>query len=129
MFRRKKTERPVVLIVDHSAPSRAAAERILKESGYDVLTAVNGLHAAHLFRERCRDIDVVVVDMVLPHMDGIDTFLAIREIRSDVKVILTGSYEDRESVDRVLSFGFAGFAPKPFDPSALVGEVEQVIAA
>lgn len=127
--RKKAAKKPIVLVVDHSAQSRSLARRILEDSGLEVLTAVNGLHAAHLFREHPIDIDLVLVDMALPHMDGIDTFLAIRDVRRDAKVILTGVHDDNASLERILSFGFAGFAEKPFDAPELVGKVQQALAA
>ncbi len=118
-----------VLLIDHSKASRVFAKKALESDGFKVITAVNGLHGIHIFRERTEEIDTVIVDLVMPHIDGIDTFLAIREIRPRTRVILTGRHNESAALDRVLKFGFAGFAAKPFSAGPLIEKVHEVMEA
>ena len=118
-----------VLLIDHSKSSRNFAKKALETDGLRVITAVNGLHGIHIFRERTEEIDMVIVDLVMPHIDGIDTFLAIREIRPRTRVILAGRHNESAALDRVLKFGFAGFAAKPFAVDHLIEKVHEAMGA
>ena len=112
-----------VLVVDDERTVREGVAAALHNLGYDVVCAEDGASAVELFRAR-RDLDVVLLDMVMPHMDGRATYLALREIDPAVRVVLTTGFALNEEAQRILDLGVRDFMAKPFS----VATLSQVIA-
>jgi len=80
------------------------------------------------FRRRAGEIDVVVLDLTMPGMDGEETFLALRKISRKVPVILTSGYSQQEIARRFGSgAGPEGFLQKPFTVAALSGKLQEIL--
>ncbi len=107
-----------VLVVDDERPVRESVAAALRGLGYRVFCAEDGEKAIELVRER-PDIDVVLLDMVMPHMDGRATYLALREMRPDVRVVLTTGFALNEEAQRILDLGVREFIAKPFSVESL----------
>jgi len=78
-----------VLIVEDDKPSRKMCAQLLKQGGYEVLEAENGRVAMEQLLRYT--VDLVVTDMIMPVMDGVETILAIRRLYPDVKIIAMGA--------------------------------------
>ena len=78
-----------ILIVDDDKSSRKTCIRLLKQSGHEMLEAENGRIAMELLR--LSPVDLVVTDMIMPVMDGVETILAVRRLYPDVKIIAMGA--------------------------------------
>ena len=112
-----------VLVVDDERAVRDGAAAVLRGLGYRVFCAEDGASAVELFRER-GDIDAVLLDMVMPRMDGRMTYLALRDVRPDVRVVLTTGFALNEEAQRIMDLGVCEFIAKPYSAEAL----SQVIA-
>jgi len=109
-----------VLVVDDEAPVRVATGEILRSLGYRVYEADGGASACELFRRHIREIDVVLLDLAMPDMNGEQTLRQLKQLRSDVRVILLTAYAEDEFRVRFLKGDLAGFLTKPFARDELI---------
>lgn len=113
-----------VLVVDDERPLRDFVRRNLEVREYRVLTASNGLEALAIFRNE--NIQLVIMDIMMPHMDGLE---ATRRIRQDSHVpiiILTAMGEEADKV-RAFDLGADDYLTKPFGVGELLGRVKAVL--
>ncbi len=103
-----------ILLVDDEPTFLEIGEEMLKMLGYQVVKAANGEAALAHFKERGHSICMVILDIVMPGMSGIETFFKLREIDPGVKVLMASGYSKDEEVARVLEQGVADFIEKPF---------------
>jgi len=117
----------VILVVDDDDYILQAVYVALESYGYSVLLANSGAAAIQVFEERSEQIDLVLLDMLMPGMSGEETFGALRAIRPDVKVLLSTGFAPDEAAQKFTDEGLAGFLRKPYDPNQLAGEVQRII--
>ena len=117
-----------VLVVDDEESVRQAVTSILDSAGYLVLLACNGPEAIEMFDEAHDHIDLVLLDMTMPLMDGVETFHALRAIDPNVTVLLTSGYVEQDALGRFGDDGPIGFVQKPYQPATLMQKVAQAIA-
>jgi two-component system KDP operon response regulator KdpE len=113
-----------VLVVDDEKPLRDFVRRNLEARGYKVLNAANGLEALAIFKNE--QVDLVILDIMMPHLDGLDT---ARRIRADSRVpiiILTAMGEEADKV-RAFDLGVDDYLTKPFGVGELLGRVKAVL--
>jgi signal transduction histidine kinase/CheY-like chemotaxis protein len=113
-----------VLVVDDEAAVRAATVAILSSAGYRVLEAEGGEAAQRLFRRHSLEIDVVLLDLAMPGVNGEQTLHALRQIRSDVPIVLLTAYAEDELRLRAIRDDLAGFVAKPFSYEELLSAVK-----
>ena len=82
--------------------------------GLEVLTAADGVEALDVYRQHRDEIDVVLLDMTMPRLDGDETFRELRTLNPNLKVILTSGYNEQDATSRFVGQGLAGFIQKPF---------------
>lgn len=115
---------PAVLVVDDDAEIREGISELLRDEGFEVVTAENGRAALDTLQGR-RDIRVILLDLLMPVMDGA-TFrahqLADRSIAQIPFIMLTANYD---YADRAESLGAVACFRKPVKPSALLRALEQ----
>ncbi len=113
-----------VLVVDDDLPSVKMISFLLREEGYDVVTAKNGPEALRLVDEAAPDL--VILDVMMPHMDGLEVCQRIRR-RTDLPIIFLSA--KGETADRVagLDLGADDYLPKPFEPAELLARVRAVM--
>ena len=121
---------PVALIVDDSGVNRRVLARLLKTLGIDALEAENGRVALDLLRSSGSEVAVVLLDIVMPEMDGYATLAAIKaeEDLRHIPVIMISGIEELESVVRCIEMGATDYLPKPFDPAILAARVRASLA-
>ena len=119
--------RGLVLVVDDDEYVLQAVYHALESYGYSVILAEGGRRAVEFYRQRSHEIDLVLLDMMMPGMGGLETFKALRAINPDVRVIVTTGYDQREAAARFAQQGLAGFLRKPFDPEELAAEVRRLL--
>ncbi len=116
-----------VLVVDDEEVLRLTASAILKKIGYDVILAENGKEGLDIFAKDPDAIDVVLLDMVMPVMNGRDCFLEIKKIKPSAKVILSSGFSREHDVEQMMSEGLNGFIHKPYRTSSLSQMINKVI--
>jgi len=119
-------ERGTVLIVDDDAGVQSIARRVLSAHGYRVLTASNGLEGVRCFEQNRADVRLILMDMTMPQMNGIDALEQIRATGSSVPVVLCSGYGASAAAE---SGEFAAFLAKPYGFSELLAAVESALRA
>jgi PAS domain S-box-containing protein len=117
-----------VLVVDDEDTVRTLGKRMLERSGFTVLTAADGREAVELFKVRGADICCVILDLTMPHMDGAETFRAMRALRPDIKVILSSGYTEQDVSERFAGITMAGFIQKPYQQGTLTSKLREVLS-
>lgn len=117
-----------VLLVDDEPELRAVGLAMLKQLGYTGLAATDGLQAIEIFKEEHENIDCVLLDLSMPHMDGIQTHRALRRIKADVPIILMSGYAEQDIEARLSGDDVTAFLAKPYNAYALAKTLERVLA-
>ena len=112
-----------ILVVDDEAHIRAGAAEVLEHAGFTVLTAADGQEAVAVFRDHAATVRVVLLDLTMPHMDGAATALELRQIRPDVRIVLTSGYTAEEATRQFTDRDLAGFLQKPYALKDLLATV------
>jgi CheY-like chemotaxis protein len=116
-----------ILVIDDEDIIRNLATIMLGRLGYEVVTAENGIRGISLYRQQWQKISLVIVDMVMPEMDGLDCLIALKGINPDLKAILATGYS-RESFSQNMYQEYAqGFLEKPFRLKDLALAIEALI--
>ena len=118
-----------ILLVDDEKMIREVASAMLEKLGYRVLVAPDGTAAVDLFAEESETIDLVLLDMIMPGMDGGTAFDRIREIRPQVPVILSSGYAISGHAEAIMQRGCNGFIQKPFKINELSRKVREILDA
>ncbi len=119
----------LILIVDDEKPVREVARAILEHRGFRTLLATDGREAIRLFEEHCGEITLVLLDLTMPELDGIEVLRQLHGMRSNVPVILSSGYTRQDAIGQNGDEGAAAFIQKPYLPHELVRTVRDVLAA
>jgi two-component system cell cycle sensor histidine kinase/response regulator CckA len=103
-----------ILLVDDQEPVREVAKDMLEALGYEVVTAADGLEGISRYRELWREIDLVILDMIMPNMSGGDCFRRMKEINPKARVVLSSGYSMEGAVQDVMNEGILAFIQKPY---------------
>lgn len=118
-----------LLVVDDEPANRTSLARLLSFRGYEVLLADDGLSAIRIAEEQGARIDLVLLDLLMPEMNGKDVLMALRAMHPHMKVLLVTGYAEQVMVQEALDLGASGVAYKPFDVPALLEQVQQLAQA
>ncbi len=119
--------RETILVVDDEAIIRDLLSRVLEDLGYPVILARDGEEALEIFHTQHQSIDCVLLDMVLPNIDGAEVYAAMRELDPDVRVILCTGYSLKGPIEEMLQKGVAGVLRKPFQIEELSAVLRSVL--
>ena len=108
-----------IMVVDDEDIIRTLAYELLSGLGYDVLTAVDGMDAIEIYSNNFNIIDLVILDMVMPKMNGKEAFDRLKIINPNVKVIFSSGFNPEGTINDVLDKGAVGFIQKPYSIIAL----------
>ncbi|MGD9300852.1 MAG: response regulator [Desulfobacterales bacterium] len=116
-----------ILLVDDEESTIQVEKLMLKELGYQVVPALSGKKAIELYKENMVDLDLVALDMIMPEMNGKDTYDALKKINPDVKVLLVSGYSLNKQIEELMDKGCNGFIQKPFDIVQLSQKLRDVL--
>lgn len=114
-----------ILVIDDEELIRKTASALLGSLGYHVLTAKNGRDGVTLFEEKQKEIDLIILDMIMPVMGGRETFQKLRKIVPHIPIIVASGFAKEEYLGELEQDGVNGFLNKPFrtrDLAAMVAE-------
>jgi PAS domain S-box-containing protein len=117
-----------ILVVDDEKSVRQAAGAMLERYGYTVMLAHDGERAVDLFRSAANQISLVLLDLTMPVMSGEETLRQLKNIRPEVRVVLSSGYNETEAVRHFSGMGLNGFLQKPYTPIELAEKVKTVLA-
>lgn len=103
-----------ILIIDDESVIRASTSAMLMDLGYKALLAEDGEQGVEIFKKRCAEIDLVIMDIIMPRMGGIEAFEKIKEIDPDVKVIVTSGFPRDDRFDVFVEGGAVAVLKKPY---------------
>jgi CheY-like chemotaxis protein len=116
-----------LLLVDDEETIRKVDKEVIEALGYTVIVAGGGLEAIEIYKARKDEITVVILDMVMPDLDGGRTFDTLREMNPNVKVILSSGYSLNHEAESIMQRGCKAFIQKPFNVNTLSRVVREVI--
>ncbi|MFG0248574.1 MAG: PAS domain S-box protein [Phycisphaeraceae bacterium JB051] len=116
-----------ILIVDDEKVMRITAKAILEDLGYEVSLAHDGQMALDMFRENPITYDLVVLDMMMPNLNGRDCFMAMKQIRPDIKVILSTGYTPESELLAMQAAGLTAWIKKPYMSGPLSQKIQEVL--
>lgn len=121
--------RELVLIVDDEEFITMLAQQVLTDEGYRVVTAKNGFQAIEIYRKLKDQVALVVLDFVMPVMDGADVFAELQLINPQVPVVLSSGFAEQDRLRGMLARGLRGFIPKPYTQQKLLDQIRQTLDA
>ncbi len=116
-----------VLVVDDEEIVRVTAKHTLERYGYRTVLANDGAAALEVYRYRPADIELVLLDLTMPVMNGEETLRHLQQVNPRVKVLLSSGYNEVEAVQRFAGKGLAGFIQKPYTAAGLAEKVKEVL--
>jgi CheY-like chemotaxis protein len=110
----------VVLVVEDEAAVRAIVKATLEGYGYRVVTAHDGTQAVARFVEHLKEVQLLLTDIEMPHMDGMATIRALRNVQPDLRVIATSGLSTHEDALKAAGLNVQGFVANPFTAADLL---------
>ncbi len=116
-----------ILFVDDESTVIEGCEGMLNKMGYNVSTAGSGKEALEIYKRKSDEIDMVILDMIMPEMSGGETYDRLKEMNSDIKVLLASGYSIKGQATEILKRGCNGFIQKPFNMEALSMKIREIL--
>lgn len=118
-----------ILVVDDQETIWDFLIEALQKLGYQVILAENGQDTVEIYRANPGQIDLVILDMIMPKMGGHSAFYQLRAIDPGARVLLSSGYVSEEEVADLLKQGAAGFLAKPHRIATLAREIRRILDA
>jgi len=116
-----------VLLVDDEEAVLEVGKELLEVMGYRVRTATDGREAVEVYEKNRDDIDIVILDMVMPNMGGSEAYDQMKEINPEIKVLLLSGYSIDGRATEILNRGCDGFIQKPFTMKQLSAKLREIL--
>ncbi len=116
-----------ILFVDDEDIIVKVGKDMIESLGYEVLIAENGKEALEIYEKNMEKIDIVLLDIIMPVMDGGETYDKLKTINPDIKVLLSSGYGIKGQATEILDRGCNGFIQKPFDMKTLSKKIRSVL--
>lgn len=117
-----------VLVVDDEEAVRELARGVLSREGMDVLCAEDGNKAIEIFEEHCDHIDLVILDMIMPGIKGDEVLRLLREIRDDIKIIISSGHMSEDQREELRGCMVDGFLDKPYKDTDLIRAISRILS-
>jgi YD repeat-containing protein len=116
-----------VFLVDDEDMIVDVGEEMLKEMGYKVLVARGGKEAVEVYAKHKEEIDLVILDMIMPDMGGGEAYDRMKEKNPKVRVILSSGYSIDGHATEILERGCDAFIQKPFNIKEMPGKIREIL--
>ena len=116
-----------VLLVDDDAMILEIGSKLLERLGYQVITAASGPQAIQFYQAHVSEIDLVILDIAMPEMDGEATYEELKRIDPDIRVIVASGYPIDGKAASILKKGGKDFIQKPFSPKVLAEKIDKAL--
>jgi len=117
-----------ILLIDDEEFVRVLGKRMMEQAGFEVITAANGREGVALFRQNAAAIVCVLLDLTMPRMGGDEVVEQLREIRPDIRIILSSGYGGPEVMPRFEGKNISGFLQKPYSMEELLKALRAAFA-
>lgn len=116
-----------ILVVEDEEALRDIAEETLINLGCKVSLCKDGREGTDFYKKNWHEIDIVILDMVMPVMNGMDAFIAMQKINPDIKALVTSGYSLNGDAQAILEKGAKGFLQKPFRKNELLQKIKEIM--
>jgi len=116
-----------VLLVDDEEAVRTVGKNMLRKIGYHVIIASDGPEALNIFNLQGEEIDIVILDLTMPGLSGEETLDRLKDIRSNVPVIISSGFSVSDILPNMIEHGSAGFLQKPYTMETLKEELQRAL--
>ncbi len=116
-----------ILVVEDEDIVRSMVEELLGELGYQVISAADGETAIARFQAEWRDLDLVLLDLILPRMGGAEVFAALQRINAKVRVVVSSGYSLDGTAQGLLDAGAMGFVQKPYQADQIAAAIDDAL--
>lgn len=129
----RKSFKPVkgagtILVVDDEKTLGQTTESILVHLGYQVFYANSGKEAIKIYKKHSSDIDLILLDYVMPEMNGRETFIRLKEFNPQVQVLICSGYAEQDGLQEILENGVLGVLPKPYSIETISKKLEDIFS-
>ena len=118
-----KSNGETILIIDDELLVVKTASEILKNFGFNVIFALNGIDGLKMYKQNMEDISLTIIDMDMPVMDGWELFYKLRGVKNDMRIVVSSGYRDDKRVLELINLKDVGFIPKPYSMKLFLEEV------
>ena len=118
-FDRLEKRSEIILLVDDEETLLLIGSALLKAMGFSVITASNGREALEMYREKTGEIDLILLDLIMPEMDGIEAYHLLREISPVIPIAICSGYNLQQTMEKIANDEKAAVIQKPYDPDQL----------
>lgn len=119
--------RETILVIDDENLVISSTEAILNELGYQVITAQGGKIGIDKYRKQSKNIDLVLLDMIMPDIGGAECYAELKKINPSVKVIISSGFANTARIREVEQLGALGFLQKPYSASELSRTIKEAV--
>ncbi|PLX48898.1 MAG: hybrid sensor histidine kinase/response regulator [Desulfobacteraceae bacterium] len=116
-----------ILLVDDEEMIIDVGGQLLEKLGYTILEAGGGKEAIQIYQENKDNIDMIILDMIMPDMEGSEVYDKIKKIDPEVKVLLSSGYSIDGQATEILKRGCNGFIQKPFNLKSLSNKIREIL--
>jgi len=116
-----------ILVVDDEPSVRTVAQRMLKRLGFQTLAAQDGADAIRVYEAYGDEIVLVLLDMMMPVMDGRQTLAQLRRMKSDLPVVMSSGFNEQDAISRLSARGMTAFLQKPYQLSDMEAAVRRAL--
>ncbi|UCF95344.1 MAG: response regulator, partial [Desulfobacterales bacterium] len=116
-----------ILLIDDEEMIIEVGREMLEELGYQVLLATSGKEAIEVYQNNHAEIDLIIMDMIIPGISGGEIFDKLKAINPKVKVLLSSGYSINGQASKILDRGCDGFIQKPFDVQQLADKIREIM--
>jgi two-component system, cell cycle sensor histidine kinase and response regulator CckA len=117
-----------ILLVDDEDIILDVGGKMLEHLGYQVIVAENGRQALDIYQKGHQDIDMVILDMIMPEMSGLETYNHLKTINPKIKVLLSSGYNRKGQASWIVARDKQDFIQKPFDLAQLSRKIAKALA-
>lgn len=118
-----------IWILDDDEAVNSVWQRVLEAVGYRVVTHTDSVEGMAWYSTHEDDVDLLILDVMMPGLDGGDCLATIRLIRTDLPVIISTGYAESETVDQMVQKGVTGVLRKPFKAAECLSMVSRALQA
>ncbi len=116
-----------ILLVDDEERILTAGREICKALGYKVITAGSGQEAVAVYADQKNEINLVVLDMIMPGMNGLETFMALKQLNPKIKALLSTGYAIDDKAQEMLNQGCKGYILKPYSVIDFSHKIREIL--
>ncbi len=117
-----------ILLIDDEPIIRDMSRDMLTTIGYNVILSDNGAEGIRIFKEQSKKIDLIILDILMPEMNGVTCFKKLKEINKNVKVIISSGANELEKKQKLKELGIVGYLEKPYSLKEIADTIENALS-